>query len=1674
MRRRWAALLIIYTMLAGLFAAAPVSAETAESSLFQALNFEDGNVSDITYSFTTYADSIEEHKGTASIETDSVTGSKALKVVTKIGEEAKSGGGKADNLKFHIPALPEGMKKVTIQFDMRNEDYANQFRAFYRFGMLTRTASNVYGGLYGSGTGLSTTDVCCDGNCNGSGVANYYCGLGNNVWRRVIYTLDLVNDRYETVIYNKIYEDASSTRTHSGPLGDFKKEDGSIDLIFQTYFSEYGTGSSYVKGDAGIYWIDNVVVSDAYAQQDDFENPSNISRRIVANSTAVANGRGSTVTVETDPTTKSKAMKFVSKLTSADGSGADAVHFTIPAFPDDVNFLEVSMDVRQENNGVWKWFEQFASLGNVNGSGLRNYSLSDVMVHEAGGTTPIGYWNWKDGEYHNYKYLIDLRLEQAQFFLDGNLIWSGAVNKSSLFNTNGTMVVRFNSKWSGNSGFETAGDAILWIDNLSAVGSNVIYQAEVVNSAPKHNATNVEPGDTISFELNSPVTSLDSEKIKLYIDGARSTAFTAALSENGTVITVAPDSGLQYGATYKVELADGYAMPANPTFENPAPYTLGFKTRSLLNPMSNWNEGAKFSSGFVPEFTPISGVEYALTLAKDGGSAVNYSLGTPIDEGGYYVLTIKATNAADGATQVKTYAFEIIQPVEPDTPSTPDAGDEGTYVLHFEDAETENVGWSFKGTANAGSYATVETDTEGGSRALKVVSNTKNSFSDFDELIFDFSHLDFSIPGKYEIKLEFRVENLTRDFSTFAGLETANGTSDTYFKSSTSYALFQGSWSSYLQLKQQYQCLKYVVDTENRTVAVYKDGTYMTSNPIQSEITKLKFSSFVVNNQSMTNYADGKSSMVYWIDNLSVRRIPLFKADLRDESGLAIGRLADNAGETITANIEVNLQDYSQPASYSAVLALKAGGKLVDIKLLNQSDFVSGKGVATFDIPAVQEEAHTVVAYFMENMSTIKPLELSVTMGNKALGRIEYFVSNAGSEKGNGSFNNPFNSIEKARDAIYRLKRREGYPAGGVTVTLREGVYRAPDGIEFTGSDSGTDTAPIEWRGYPGEKVVIKGSEGISFDEFFEVSDDARIPASAKGQVYVCKLADAGIQGYAKLPSGGHGAYYLNAAGWSSEGYSFSGYLPIVSVDEEILDIARYPNREDGYLQVASGSTKGSYGSESSGAEKTGMNISVSNIDRERLLKWKNAAENGDFWAYGFWYYDWSDLATPIESVNVDTKKMLSVLDSPNGIRSGQRYYVYNLLEELDAPGEWYYDSNKDQLFVYLPQDKAGTSPTVNVAFQSKHLFTVNGAKNMIFRNLAFEDSKLTTVLVTNSDHILLENCEMRNSSADGLSISGTNVRANKCLIENNAQTGVAINGGDTTNLISSNNVLSNCTIRDFGRIWKTMVPGINVLGVGQHVHNNLVEGGPHMGILFSGNDNLIEYNIIRDVLWECNDAGAIYCGQSVVSRGNVVRRNLITDILSDDSTNRWVYGIYLDGRYCGATITENIISNLGSPGSNHTAIFVNGGRNNTVTHNMIVNAGTGIEYEGVIGTVTYENDVANDASLQKALKNPAFAKYPNFMDMPTDDPLEPKYGVVDNNLVFNVQTPMVVSPGYRPVTLAWMYENNDLHDPVVATADIEFTDAANGDYTLKNTEQAKQWIPNFKTFSSDEVGPIR
>ena len=86
------------------------------------------------------------------------------------------------------------------------------------------------------------------------------------------------------------------------------------------------------------------------------------------------------------------------------------------------------------------------------------------------------------------------------------------------------------------------------------------------------------------------------------------------------------------------------------------------------------------------------------------------------------------------------------------------------------------------------------------------------------------------------------------------------------------------------------------------------------------------------------------------------------------------------------------------------------------------------------------------------------------------------YVSPEGSDDGAGTRIAPFQSLERARDAIRQIKKsRVRIPTGGFIVELQAGIYELDKPLELIVEDSGTKRAPIVYRARRGKEVRISG-----------------------------------------------------------------------------------------------------------------------------------------------------------------------------------------------------------------------------------------------------------------------------------------------------------------------------------------------------------------------------------------------------------------------------------------------------------------------------------------------------------------------------------------------------------------------------------------------------------------------
>jgi parallel beta-helix repeat protein len=616
----------------------------------------------------------------------------------------------------------------------------------------------------------------------------------------------------------------------------------------------------------------------------------------------------------------------------------------------------------------------------------------------------------------------------------------------------------------------------------------------------------------------------------------------------------------------------------------------------------------------------------------------------------------------------------------------------------------------------------------------------------------------------------------------------------------------------------------------------------------------------------------------------------------------------------------------------------------------------------------------------------------------------------------------PLATLEGARDAI-RAKKGKGEVAAPVTVHIRGGEYFRDKPFELTQPDGGTADAPVTYRAYRDEPVRLIGGVKVTNWEPLDADGPAakRIPAEARSHVVRADLKAAGVTDSGDLKPGGFGG------GGDAALELFFDDVP--------MTLARWPN--EGFVKIAD--VAGQTPVESHGRKgcKEGRFI----YEGDRPSRWTG---EDDVWVHGFFFWDWADFREKVESIDTD-KRLIALVPSPNpyGYRKGARYYAFNVLAELDMPGEWYLDRTTGVLYFWPPKPIAQAAAYVST---TAGMIQMKDVAHVTIRGLTIEVCRGTAVRITGGSNDRIAGCALRNIGRGAVVINGghdNGVRS--CEITGTGDHGVVLSGGDRKKLTPARHYSINNHIHHYSRWNYTYRSAVRVNGVGQIVEHNLIHDAPHNAIGLSGNDHRIRFNEVHHVCMMTDDAGAFYMGRDWTERGNEVSYNYFHHIGTFKS---WVgtISIYLDDFSSGVRVHGNICYRGGR------GVLIGGGRDNEVTNNIFVecNPSVHVDARGLGWAANYfdgQYPVLFERLEAMPYKTPPWSeRYPALLNIVNDEPANPKYNVIARN----------ISVGGK-----WLDLHNGLTDKVVTVKDNlvdedpHFVDAAAGDFRLRDDSPA-------------------
>jgi len=689
---------------------------------------------------------------------------------------------------------------------------------------------------------------------------------------------------------------------------------------------------------------------------------------------------------------------------------------------------------------------------------------------------------------------------------------------------------------------------------------------------------------------------------------------------------------------------------------------------------------------------------------------------------------------------------------------------------------------------------------------------------------------------------------------------------------------------------------------------------------------------------------------------------------------------------------------------------------------------------------------------------------------------IYFYVSSSGKDSNPGSIEKPFASLEKARKEVRKILSKEN--SISVTVYLRGGNYFIKNSVVFDSLDSGTGDNAVTYTSYNNETVSFSGGISIPVKYATAVKDDLvlnRFPPGAKNKIFQVDLKKLGIKDFGRLTPRGFARPYQPA--------------PMeLFCNKRAMQLARYPN--DSLIPLGKVLDAGSIPRNGDFSHRGGkFQFSIDEPDRWSAAK--------DIWISGFFRYGYADDAVQIADLDLKNKTISTKQETLYGFESGknfQRWFAYNLLEEIDRPGEYYIDRTSGVLYFYGPEEEL---KTIDVSMLEEPLVQLKNSSFIHFKGISFECSRGMGVYIEKGNDNRIDSCVFRNLGIVGICVgkgiepfaelthegdgtpasaklgslmnymykhttfdreAGTGHIISNCEIYNTGAGGISLGGGDRLTLKKGNNQVVNCNIHDFNRLDRSYKAGINIDGVGNVIRNCEIFNCPGSAILLHGNDHMIEYNSIHHAVTDGDDMGAIYYGRDPSEQGNKVQYNFFHHIGNDHGL---LVSVYHDDGACGMEVTGNIFYLAG-----RYSVLIGGGSDNVYRNNIFIESSTAFHLDNRLMGWAKAN-VDKDGIFQKRLEAvnykqaPYAVAYPKLKNYFEDSPALPKRNFIENNVFVNVKQMHNGTP-------QWSYVGNNYF-----TCDESiFVDYEQMDFSLRSSADVFKILPGFKQIPFNEIGP--
>lgn len=584
-----------------------------------------------------------------------------------------------------------------------------------------------------------------------------------------------------------------------------------------------------------------------------------------------------------------------------------------------------------------------------------------------------------------------------------------------------------------------------------------------------------------------------------------------------------------------------------------------------------------------------------------------------------------------------------------------------------------------------------------------------------------------------------------------------------------------------------------------------------------------------------------------------------------------------------------------------------------------------------------------------------KPAEATVlprlTLADFPAAKTVYIAPN-GNDAARGTKDAPYATLGRALKEV----------AGGGTVKVLDGIYQIEKTVAITEAESGKKGAPVFITAEEGATPRFTSGKIVP-NEALVRADDAK---------FLSEKDLARLNRFNAENSKNVWAADLGALGFTASDFDLyrSGEVdPCLLVDDKSYIVARYPNKGEyheemtivnGALQTVThpdgqnhikkvGNVRAGISSlfYAHRYDEGGWEIWIDDASYlDRVLGYDTEA--GRLWMYGSVYEEWNRVRYAL-TIGKEDGRYYMQSDRPALYGAKElkqnRFFFYNMLEDLDDEGEYLIDPDKLILYIYAKESLDGK--TVTVATADYPLVEAKGAVYTVIDGLTFFRSSGHAVILKDCDNVVVQGCAFDgiNKRCVGI-IDCSNCALTYCDLVRSY--GVTMTGKKwLSNLTASANVVQNNKFRNAGEV-AARQNGIHFGGVGDVIsHNYFEETTLYVGTAY---ESLVEYNEFNRGSQHVRDNGPIYTNDN--SRGLHIRYNYLHDM------NYALYGIYLDDFSSGHYVYGNVI-HYKEDVKGGKCVNLHNGIMNVVENNVCINAADA----GVLNNTNYYAKTVNGIS---------------------------------------------------------------------------------------------------------------